>query len=91
MTLEATGATPNSNVAFIYAFGTGSVAIPNGNPCAGTILDLAGGSAQLGAVVTSDASGTATVTPNVPAAACGVVVVQALDVATCDTSNVVEL
>jgi len=40
-------------------------------------------------VIQADANGDAVFTTNLPAAACGAVRVQALDVATCDTSEVV--
>ncbi|MFG0329051.1 MAG: hypothetical protein ACF8PN_04045 [Phycisphaerales bacterium] len=90
MTFTAENMTPDGNVAFIYAFGTGSQTIPAGNPCAGTQLGL-DRSAQLGATQRADGSGVAVVMPNVPAAACGRVFIQALDLSSCGTTNVVGL
>ncbi|MFG0330710.1 MAG: FG-GAP repeat domain-containing protein [Phycisphaerales bacterium] len=87
VTLTVSGATPGGTVAFIYAFGRGSVTIPQGNPCAGTTLDL-DGSATLLDTARANASGEASVSGNAPAAACGRVFLQALDVATCSTSDV---
>lgn len=88
MTFNVSGATPGGNVAFIYAFGTGSVEIPPDQPCAGTVLGL-NGTATLGGVATANANGEASFTANVPAPACGRVFVQALDVSSCGTTNVV--
>lgn len=84
---DATGATPGAKVAFVYAFGTGNQKIPNGKPCAGTTLGL-NGSAKLARLVTADGNGNASFSAPVPAGACGRVFVQAIDLSTCDTSNV---
>ncbi|MFG0329019.1 MAG: hypothetical protein ACF8PN_03885 [Phycisphaerales bacterium] len=90
MTFTAENMTPGGNVAFIYAFNTGSQTIPAGNPCAGTQLGL-DRSARLGTTQRADASGVAVITPNVPAQACGNVFIQALDLSSCGTTNVVGL
>ncbi len=87
MSFTVTGATPGGNVAFIYAFGTGSVIIPSGNPCVGTTLGL-NGSATLAATAGANAAGTAVLTRNVPQAACKRVYMQGLDLTTCNTTNV---
>ncbi|MCH2100521.1 MAG: hypothetical protein MK209_01155 [Planctomycetes bacterium] len=89
MTFTATGATPGSGIAMIYAFGMGSYIIPNGLPCAGTMLGLARPEGWV--IVTADASGTASHTQLVPGAAAGLVYVQALDLATCGLSQVLAL
>lgn len=87
MTFTATGCTPGGSVAFCYGFGT-NLTIPNGNPCAGTVLNV--GNPNFGyRTANADASGVATLVANVPAAACRRVNVQALDVRSCLTSNVV--
>lgn len=88
LTASVSGATPGETVAFIFALDEGSVTIPSG-PCAGTELGL-DGSARLVGADTADASGNAQLTGNAPAAACGRFL-QALDVATCTTSNVVQM
>jgi len=89
MSFFVTGATPNSTVALLYAFcNTGSLA-PSG-PCAGTPLDLCLAGLRVGAVATTDATGFATVSANVPAAACQGFV-EWIDVATCNTSIAVPL
>ena len=89
MTFTATGATPGSGVAMIYAFGTGAFVIPNGFPCGGTELGLAKPEGWV--TVTADGAGTATHTQLVPGAAAGLVYVQALDLATCGLSQVLAL
>ena len=89
VTLTADNATPGANVAFIDAFGPGSVSIPSG-PCAGTVLGL-NRTATLLRAVRADGSGTARTSGTAPPAACGRVFVQALDISNCATSNVEEI
>lgn len=86
VTLTARNATPRATVAFVYAFGRGSVIIPSG-PCAGTRLGL-NATATLLRTVRADAGGTATTSGSAPPSACGRVFVQALDTSNCSTSNV---
>lgn len=92
MTAQVGGGTPNGTAAIIYCFGPGGpIAIPPGNPCAGTLLDL-NNTATLGGLVNLGPSGNGQLGPvNVPSGACGVVRVQALDLGSCQTSNVVQL
>jgi len=87
MTLTARGNTPGGTVAFARAMGIGSQQIPNGNPCAGTLLGL-NQTAMLVGTRTADGQGVAAISGNVPANACGRIFVQAIDVQTCLTSNV---
>lgn len=89
VTLTADNATPGAIVAFIYAYGPGSVTIPSGT-CAGTRLGL-NGTATLLRTVRADGSGTARTSGTAPPGACGRVLIQALDASTCETSNVVGL
>ncbi|NOG55938.1 MAG: hypothetical protein HND57_16690 [Planctomycetes bacterium] len=84
-TLTATGG-QGGNVAFIYAYGTGSVIIPGGNPCVGTQLGL-NGTAKLAGTAPGNP---AVLVANAPKAGCGRVWVQALDLVDCSTSNVVK-
>lgn len=86
VTASVSGATPGGNVAFIRAFGEGSVQVPPG-PCEGTELGL-DASATLLAIEQADANGNASIAGNAPNAACGRVFVQALDLGSCSTSNV---
>lgn len=88
VTATSAGNTAGGNVAFIRAFGEGSVAIPPGPPCAGTVLGL-NASATLLQTVRADGDGTAIVSGNAPSAVCDRVFLQTLDVSTCATSNVV--
>lgn len=75
------------DVAFVYSMnGSGGFIIPDGNPCAGISLDLAG-PVVLGGIASGDPA--ILDIPNVPGNACGGVTLQALDLSTCETSNVV--
>lgn len=89
LTLTVRGASRGGDVAIVRAFRTGSQVIPNGYPCAGTTLGLGNTGLDLALVLQADATGYATATRAVPADACGSVVIQALDIDTCETSNVV--
>ncbi len=88
MTFSISGATPSRAVAVVYGAGDGPTTVPGGFPCAGTMLEV-GGPGLAYQQFTADASGNVTVTTNVPAGACGSLRIQALDVASCATSNVV--
>lgn len=83
----ARGATAGGPVAFLRSNSAGSFVIPGG-ACAGTQTGL-GAPVTLVQIVNADANGLATVSGNVPAAACGVINVQAIDGTTCATSNVI--
>jgi hypothetical protein len=89
MQVAVSGATANGMVALIYAVGTGNIAIPAGNPCAGTELGL-DMTAKLYNTYTADANGDLLLDVNVPGQGCGLNV-QALDVTSCETSNVDQL
>ena len=87
-TFDVIGATPSGNVALVYGFGDGPTTIPNTFPCAGTVLNV--GNPNLdNRVISADANGNATFSTFIPAAACGAVKVQALDLGSCAVSNVV--
>jgi hypothetical protein len=86
MTISATGATPGGRVRFLRATGTGNVVWPGGS-CAGTPLGLDDSMRPLRSVA-ADASGVASFTLTAPAAACGVILIQALDAASCATGDV---
>jgi len=84
----AAGATPGGNVAFFRASGgAGSSVIPAGNPCAGTLLNLNSSFAFLG-LARADAAGYAQIGPRfVPPLVPREWRLQALDLATCQTTN----
>lgn len=84
----AAGATPGANVAFFRASGGGGPAtIPSGNPCAGTLLNLNSGFTLL-SLARADAQGRAQIGPRlVPPLVPREWRLQALDLATCQTSN----
>ena len=73
-------------VAFVYSTRTGSFRIPNNQPCAGTVLGLGGTPTLAGTAVGNPAIFDAN---NAPANACGRVFLQAVDLDTCETSNVI--
>ncbi len=88
MLFKVTRATPGETVALLTAPREGEFSIPSGNPCAGTLLGLKGAIR----VATTKRAGTdgslavpALVTPQV----CGRVYLQALDVSSCRTSNMI--
>jgi hypothetical protein len=89
LTIDVTNAEPGGNVAIVFARSTGSVSIPGGFPCAGTLLGL-DGTAQLVATIQANALGVASISRNVPGVACSGVI-QALDVANCLTTNTATL
>lgn len=85
-TLGTTGGTPSSSVAILYG-SPGSRTKPSG-VCAGTTVSLA--NPTLAAVINSNAAGSASLSFNAPAGACGRTV-QAVDLPSCAVSNTVVL
>jgi hypothetical protein len=81
------GASPNKQVALLYGFGMGSFIIPNGYPCAGTMLGL-NNTVTLGTTLTANAAGDIAFPFTVPPGACGAVYLQALDLETCAVTSV---
>jgi hypothetical protein len=98
-TLSASGACPgiidldssglSGDYALISASGPGSVATPGG-PCAGTMLALSPAGLAFRGVHRSDGAGMGSISPSIPAVACGAFV-QIIDLGTCETSGAVEL
>jgi len=88
-TVAVGGATPGGSVVLALSSSLGSFAIPGGRPCAGTVLGL-GGVPQRVATLTADGAGVASANVNLPAGACGRHL-QAVDVASCQTTAVVQL
>ena len=88
MGAKVSGATPNGQVGVVWAKGNGGpTSIPNGYPCAGTLMDLNSSMQQLD-IVTTDANGFAAIGPMmVHPSAAGLVHLQAVDIANCETSN----
>jgi len=86
-TIEVTisDATPGGGLAILTAEGAGSGVVPGG-PCEGAALDISG-DIRLRGRPTADASGRYRVTPDVSGGACGLSV-QALDLTTCEVSDV---
>ncbi len=84
------GATPNGEIALLWARGEGGpTPVPNGLPCAGTLMDL-NSNMKLLATATADANGQVIIGPGpnrVPAAAAGLIWLQAIDLSTCETTN----
>jgi len=88
-TVRVTGATPGGKVVIARAFSPGSFVVPAGFPCAGTVLGLSGSGIAVAASVIADGSGTVSFGATLPAAACGRIFAQAIDLGSCTTSNVV--
>ncbi len=90
MQAKMTGITPNGQAAVLWAKGEGGpTPIPSGLPCAGMMMDLNSNMQKL-SFVTADANGEAILGPGpkrVPAAAAGLIWLQAVDLSTCETSN----
>ncbi len=80
------GATPGGTIALLYARNTGSFAIPNGRPCAGTVLGLGANQLQIVFQGSAGPEGSRTLNSNTGPAACGGYL-QLLDLNTCSTSN----
>lgn len=87
VSIQVIGATPGGQVPFVASPNLGTFTLPGG-PCAGTDLGLA--NPRLLGVLTADGGGNISRTVQVPPAACGLYL-QALDVATCDPTNVEQL
>ncbi len=88
MGVRAVGATPGGTVAIVMAQGSGGpTPVPADNPCAGLLLDLNATMAPL-QILRADAQGRVQMGPAyVPTSAAGTVRLQAVDLATCATSN----
>lgn len=77
---------PGQDVAFAYGLQSGDTLVP---PCPGLFLDLH--APQLLAIVPTDAFGMAILDGDAPPVACGLVHVQAVNLAECDPTNVIVL
>lgn len=82
------GATPNGQIAIVGSLSDGTFVIPEGQPCAGTMLDL-GSPLRLIRTARANAEGFAAPAVNLPAFACGAARIQVLDAGSCTPSNVV--
>lgn len=91
VTAHAFGATPQGQVAFVYALGSGTFPIPNGQPCAGLQMGLDPLTVTLGGVVPADNQGHASISANAPPGVCGILVMQAVDISSCALSNTANL
>jgi hypothetical protein len=78
--------TPNGQVALLRSTTRGASTVPSG-VCAGTEVDLSFGALRLLGLFRADAAGRVTLTPTVPALGC-LYFVQAVDLATCEVTNV---
>lgn len=86
---DASGMTPGGPVAFYYAIAAGSVTLPSGG-CAGLTLPVSSPT-QLGGFVNADAAGNASLAGTMQANHCGLVILGAVDIATCGATNTVAL
>ncbi len=88
VSVQGINMTPNGLVYVARASALGSFTVPAG-PCTGTVLGLSG--PTLLATPTADAQGQFTLAGNLPASLCGTVHLQALDAASCVSSNTVSI
>lgn len=89
MVFDIEGATPNGRVALVAGGKVRSYIVPSG-PCAGAQLELAPPFVSgVPFVVRADATGAARLVTDVPADACGVIRVQAVDATTCEVGPLV--
>ena len=90
--LKIRGATPNARVAiFLSDDRPGSIPIPTGLPCAGTLIDLHPGMLRVARVARADLNGEIRLGPTtLPPQAQGHLRMQAIDLSTCVTSNRIE-
>jgi hypothetical protein len=88
MGVRAVGATPGGTVVILMTRGGGGpTAIPSGQPCAGTLLDLNASMRPL-RVLPADAQGRVQIGPMyVPTSVAPTTHLQAVDITTCKTSN----
>ncbi len=86
VTLNATNCSAGGPVAIIYG-AAGSFTKPTGT-CAGLTVGI--GAPTLGGILTADGAGSASLSFNAPAGACGLTV-QGVDIATCTATNTVIL
>ena len=88
--LLVSGASPGGLVAVGYSATLGAWSVPGGAPaCGGTVLDIVNPTRVANLI--ADGAGGATFAGNIPAGACGLLHLQAFDVATCVGSNVLSL
>lgn len=90
LNFEVTLATPGGQVALVFAANIGSFVIPNNFPCAGTVLGLGSQNIQLVQTLNANAAGVVVFSGLVPPFAC-LKYLQAVDINTCTTSNVVQI
>lgn len=86
--VKVSGATPGGIIAIAWAPGVGGpTPIPSGFPCSGIEMNL-NPNMQLLGTITADSQGKGLIGPQfVPAAAIGLIRLQAIDLTTCATSN----
>ena len=87
VTVDWSNATPNTTLGLLFALNTGSVIIPNGQPCAGTQLGLGANQLQLVNTFPSGDSGSGQRSAPAGIGACGGFL-QLIVAGSCATSNV---
>lgn len=87
--VNITGATPDARVAIAVGFDPGEFTVPAG-PCPGLTLDIIPPfSRGTPFILDTDANGNASLSTPLPPNACDELLVQAVDITTCEKSNVV--
>lgn len=88
--VEWGGASPNGQVALLFARSAGNFVIPNNRPCAGTVLGLSSNQLQIAFTGNAGQGGSRMIQGNIGPGACGGFL-QLLDLTTCGTSNTAEI
>lgn len=88
--VEWGGASPNGQVALLFARSAGNFVIPNNRPCAGTVLGLSSNQLQVAFTGGAGQGGSRMIQGNIGPGACGGFL-QLLDLTTCGTSNTAEI
>ncbi len=88
-TADVSGMTPAGAVAFYYALAAGSTTLPSGS-CAGLNLPVAAPT-QLGGFVIADAAGNVSLPGTSQPNHCGLVILGAVDIASCGATNTIML
>ena len=90
--LTVSNATPCGKIALVYGFKAGMFTVP-GSTCPGIVLDIKPPYHKGAPLILTDddCDGIVTVSGNVPAVACGKLLLQAVDLETCCVSNLITI
>lgn len=90
VTVRWSGATPHMRQALVSGLNDGSSTIPEGLPCGGTVLGIAGNVIQIGSIFYTGNSGSGSIIGEPALYLCGHYI-QLVEGGTCNTSNVAQI